>query len=201
MTRLTFWYDFASSYSYLSALRIEGLCEGTGIDLVWRPFLLGVIFQSQGWNTSPFNIYEAKGSYMVRDIARIARKRELPPFCLPSEFPQKSLLAARIGTLGSDEKWIADYTKSVFARQFADGDEIEDPETHVQLLNGLGLPGQEIVASAAVDADNKLKLRNNTERAQAFGLFGAPSFVTDDDEVFWGDDRLEDAIDWARKHA
>ncbi|MEM9582384.1 MAG: 2-hydroxychromene-2-carboxylate isomerase [Pseudomonadota bacterium] len=201
MTQLTFWYDFASSYSYLSALRIESLCGESGIKHVWRPFLLGAIFQSQGWNTSPFNIYEAKGAYMIRDIARVAQNRELPPFRLPSEFPQKSLLAARIGTLGANSEWIADYTKSVLARQFVDGLEVEEPETHVHLLNALGQPGKAIVSRAATDTDNKLKLRRNTELAQEMGLFGAPSFVTDDAEVFWGDDRLEGAIDWALKHA
>ena len=59
--RLEFWYEFASTYSYLSAMRIEALTADAGVTLVWKPVLLGPIFHAQGWNTSPFNIYPAKG--------------------------------------------------------------------------------------------------------------------------------------------
>ena len=53
--KLEFWYDFASTYSYLSAMRIEALAAPAGVEIVWRPFLLGPIFQAQGWTTSPFS--------------------------------------------------------------------------------------------------------------------------------------------------
>ena len=78
MRQLTFWFEFASTYSYLSAMRIEDMAEKAGVELVWKPFLLGPIFKSQGWNTSPFNLYPAKGNYMVRDIERIAQGRGIP---------------------------------------------------------------------------------------------------------------------------
>ncbi len=66
--RLEFWYDLASNYSYLSSVRIEDLAARSGVDVVWRPFLLGPIFKAQGWNTSPFNLYPAKGRNMIRDM-------------------------------------------------------------------------------------------------------------------------------------
>ena len=75
--RIEFWYDFASTYSYLSAMRIESLAAGAGVEIVWRPFLLGPIFRAQGWDTSPFNLYPAKGRYMVRDIERLAQRYRL----------------------------------------------------------------------------------------------------------------------------
>ena len=81
MSKLEFWYDFGSTYSYLTAMRIDRLAAASGIDVVWRPFLLGPIFKAQGWATSPFNVYPAKGRYMVRDIERIAAAREtFPPW-------------------------------------------------------------------------------------------------------------------------
>ena len=69
--RLEFWYEFASTYSYLTAMRIEALAEKAGVDVIWKPFVLGPIFSAQGWNTSPFNIYPAKGKYMVREMERL----------------------------------------------------------------------------------------------------------------------------------
>jgi 2-hydroxychromene-2-carboxylate isomerase len=72
---VVFWYEFASTYSYLSATRIEAEAERVGALIEWRPFLLGPIFKAQGWTTSPFNIYPAKDRYMVRDIERLAMAR------------------------------------------------------------------------------------------------------------------------------
>ena len=97
MTRrsvLEFWYEFASTYSYLTAMRIEPLAEAAGVDIRWRPFLLGPIFAAQGWTSSPFNLFPAKGRYMWRDMERQAAALGVP-FRKPDPFPQNALLAAR----------------------------------------------------------------------------------------------------------
>ncbi len=86
-SRLEFWYEFASTYSYLSAMRIEALAASAGVEIVWKPLLLGPIFRAQGWDNSPFNIYPAKGKYMVRDMERLAAARGLP-FRLPRPSPR-----------------------------------------------------------------------------------------------------------------
>ena len=91
---LEFWYEFASTYSYLSAMRIDALAAAAGVAVAWKPFLLGPIFKAQGWDTSPFNLYPAKGRYMVRDLERLAADRGLA-FVLPAVFPQNSLRATR----------------------------------------------------------------------------------------------------------
>ena len=70
MTAIDFFYEFASTYSYITAMRIAPLAEAAGVTVRWRPFLLGPIFKAQGWETSPFNLYPAKGRYMVRDCER-----------------------------------------------------------------------------------------------------------------------------------
>ena len=93
--QLVFWFDFASTYSYLSAMRIEDLARDAGVEIKWMPFLLGPIFQAQGWGNSPFNIYPAKGKYMWRDMERLCAVRGLP-FKRPSIFPQNSIRAARV---------------------------------------------------------------------------------------------------------
>jgi 2-hydroxychromene-2-carboxylate isomerase len=75
---LDFWFEFASTYSYPAAMRIGALAQDAGVIVRWQPFLLGPIFKAQGWENSPFNLYEAKGRYMWRDLERICAALDLP---------------------------------------------------------------------------------------------------------------------------
>ncbi|HXL68434.1 MAG TPA: DsbA family protein, partial [Xanthobacteraceae bacterium] len=95
MVTLDFWYDFASTYSYLTAARGEAAAKAAGVELRWRPFLLGPIFRAQGWETSPFVLYPARGTYMLRDLDRHLAALGLPELKPPQQFPSNSLLAAR----------------------------------------------------------------------------------------------------------
>ena len=188
---LTFWYDFASTYSYLSAMRVEAMASERGVRVQWRPFLLGPIFVSQGWNTSPFNVYPAKGRYMVRDMQRLAVARGLA-FAMPTPFPQNSLLAARVGTVGVAEGWIADFTRSVYEAEFAQGRDISSPVVLSGLLAKIGQDADRVLAAAQTQA-KKDALRATTDEAVRRDIFGAPSFTVGSD-LYWGDDRLEMAI-------
>lgn len=195
--RLEFWYEFASSYSFLSVMRIEALADAAGVELAWRPFLLGPVFLALGWNDSPFNIYPPKGRYMWRDLARLADKYGLP-FHVPSRFPRNGLLAARVALLGEEAGWIAPFSRAVMLANFADDRDIGEAAIVAEILGTLGLPAGELL-EAAQSTGNKLALRHQTERAAESGMFGAPSFRVGD-ELFWGNDRLEDALDWALRH-
>jgi 2-hydroxychromene-2-carboxylate isomerase len=189
--RLEFWYEFASTYSYLSAMRIDAVADQAGIDVVWKPFLLGPIFHAQGWSTSPFNVYPAKGRYMVREIERLTAARGLP-FRLPSPFPQNSLYAARLALIGHDEGWGPAFTRAVFTSQFSAGADISDKKALAAILTRMGLDAASLLAR--IDRpETKERLRQQTEVAQELGIFGAPSFLARD-ELYWGDDRLEQAI-------
>ena len=95
MTAIDFWYEFASTYSYPAAMRVEARAAERGVSVNWRPFLLGPIFADAGWRDSPFNIYPTKGRYMWRDMQRICDALGLA-LRRPEPFPQNSLLAARI---------------------------------------------------------------------------------------------------------
>lgn len=192
---LDFWYEFASTYSYLSAMRIERLAEAAGVAVRWRPFLLGPIFAAQGWSNSPFNIYAAKGKYMWRDMERLCLDAELV-FRRPDPFPQNGLLAARIALIGANEGWIADFSKAVYLAEFGAGHDISARETLSAILAKLGLDVEATLVHALGD-DNKARLKGQTEEAQRLEIFGAPSFVTATSELFWGNDRLEQALDWA----
>jgi hypothetical protein len=102
MVAVDFWYEFASTYSYPAATRIDSLAAERDVAVRWRPFLLGPIFAQAGWRDSPFNIYPAKGRYMWRDMERVCGALGLP-LTRPEPFPQNSLLAARVGRIGARE--------------------------------------------------------------------------------------------------
>lgn len=188
MSGIDFFYEFASTYSYLTAMRIAPLAETAGVTVRWRPFLLGPIFKSQGWDTSPFNLYPAKGRYMVRDCERQCAALGLA-FRLPEPFPQSTLTAARVALVGLAEGWGEDFSRAVYRAQFAEGRQIGDPSVIGELVRELGHDGAAALARTRSD-EIKARLRAETEEAQRLGIFGAPSFIATG-ELFWGNDRLE----------
>jgi 2-hydroxychromene-2-carboxylate isomerase len=189
-----FWYDFASTYSYPAAMRVEAVTKAAGVELVWRPFLLAPIFGSQGWNNSPFNIYPVKGRYMWRDLARICEADGLA-LNEPVSFPQNGLKAARLVLLGAEEGWAADFTRAVYLANFAGQKDISSEAVLAELLGGLGLDAEDLMARSNTP-ENKARLKTQSDEAAARGLFGAPSFTVGE-ELFWGNDRLEQAVAWA----
>jgi 2-hydroxychromene-2-carboxylate isomerase len=195
MKPLEFWFEFASTYSYVAAMRIEELCREGGVELVWRPFMLGPIFALQGWSDSHFNLNERRGSYMWRDLERLTDKFGLP-WRKPSRFPRPSSNPARVAAAFAREPWIGDFVRRVYVANFGEDREIDDPEVVAALLAELGRPATTL--QAALADERRAILRANTERAIALGMFGAPNCVIGD-ELFWGEEALDDAIDWARR--
>ncbi|MGA9499546.1 MAG: 2-hydroxychromene-2-carboxylate isomerase [Pseudolabrys sp.] len=194
---LDFWFEFASTYSYPAAMRISPLAEAAGVAVRWRPFMLGPIFKEQGWTTSPFNLFPAKGRNMWRDLERTCGTIGLP-FVRPTTFPQNTLLAARVALVGLAEAWGEDYCRAIYRAEFAEGRTVEETETIAGVLTGLGLDAGAVLDRAQSN-ENRSQLRAHTEEAQKLGIFGSPSFVTADGELFWGNDRLEAALNWARR--
>jgi 2-hydroxychromene-2-carboxylate isomerase len=189
-----FWYEFASTYSYLAAERAEGVARVMGVSLRWRPFLLGPVFAGQGWTTSPFNLFPAKGANMWRDIERIAARHHIA-WHRPSTLPRNGLLAARVALVGADEGWIANFSRAVFRANFIEDRDIGEPAVIAEIAAKLGLPAD--VLSRANDAEIKARLRAQTDEAMALGVYGAPSFTVGN-ELFWGHDRMEQAFQWAK---
>jgi 2-hydroxychromene-2-carboxylate isomerase len=196
---LDFWFDFASTYSYLAAARIRPLAAAAKVRVRFRPFLLGPIFKAQGWDTSPFNIYEAKGRYMWRDMERLAAELSLP-FRRPDPFPQNSLLPARVALFGLAQGWGEDFSIAVYHAQFVEDGRIDEPRTLAEILSRMNVDADATLEAAQSD-DIKSRLRAEVEAAQRLGVFGAPSFTTGDGELFWGNDRLERALKWAQRGA
>jgi 2-hydroxychromene-2-carboxylate isomerase len=192
-----FWFEFASTYSYPAVMRADALADRAGVAIRYRPFLLGPIFKAQGWDTSPFNIYETKGRYMWRDLERLCADLSIP-FCRADPFPQSSLLAARVAVAGEGQVWRDAFCRGVFRAQFGEGRRIDNPKVIAEVLEQTGAPAATILIHAGSEPV-KLKLRAETEQAAALGIFGAPSFVTPDGELFWGNDRLDAALAWTKR--
>ncbi len=194
MTTVAFWYDLASTYSYLAAMRVEAQAKASGVEIAWEPFLLGPIFARQGWTDSPFNLFPAKGLNMWRDLERQCEKYGMP-LVHPDIFPQNSLTAGRLALVGQDFGWTGDFTRAVFAAQFGQGKDISQIEVLAGILLELGLDADALLAEIQTPV-MKEALKDQGREADRIGIYGAPSFVTSDGELFWGNDRMEDAFDW-----
>jgi 2-hydroxychromene-2-carboxylate isomerase len=170
-----FRFEFASTYSYPAAMRIGELAGKSGVAVKFRPFLLGPIFAAQGWTTSPFNLFAAKGRHMWRDLERICEELALP-FRRPEPFPQSSLLAARVALVGLDQAWGKDFCCAVFRAEFAEGRRIDDPHTIGAILADLDADPAATLA-AAQSSPIKEKLRAETAEAVRLDLFGGQAFA------------------------
>jgi 2-hydroxychromene-2-carboxylate isomerase len=190
---LDFFFFYGSIHTYLSAMRITALAAPGAIAIRWRPFNLRAILIEQ--NNTSFARNPVRLAYNWRDIARRAARMGIA-FSGPAPYPaDPDLLALRVGTVAAHEGWCADYTRATFAAWFLDKRVAGAPESVARALAGLGRPAAEIVARAAAP-DIAERLAAETDAARALGIFGSPTFAVGN-EIFWGDDRLEDAIAFA----
>jgi 2-hydroxychromene-2-carboxylate isomerase len=189
------WFDLASNYSYLTLMRIDALAERAGVSVRWEPFLLGPMFEAFGWKSSPFVLQKEKGAYVWRDMERQAVKFGLP-WKKPARFPQNTVLPIRVALSGHDAPWVRPFCRALSRANFAEDRDISSVETVREVLASLGLAADEVLARAQ-SAEERPRLRAQVQRAQALGIFGAPTFLVDG-EMYWGNDRLEDALEAAR---
>lgn len=192
---IDFWFEFGSPYSYPAAMRVEKLASRYGIKVNWRAFLLGVVFREQGMADSPFNLYPAKGRYMWHDLERTSKALGIP-FQRPSEFPRNGLLAARVACCFDDTAWVGNFVRAVYRANFVVDTDIADPVVISSCIAGVG-EDPDAVLEQAQAPESKQKLREQTDEAMRIGIFGAPTIAVGD-ELFWGNDRLEDALAWAK---
>lgn len=194
---LDFWFEFASCYSYVAAMRVEEECARAGVESRWTPFLLGPLFTEQlGIRDSPFNVNPVRGRYMWRDLERLCEKYHLE-WRKPSVFPRHSVLSARVACALSGAPRERQAVREIFRANFALDEDISDRRVIVAALGRAGVAAEPVLARAE-SPEVKQQLRANTDRARALGMFGAPDFVVSG-ELFFGQDRLSDALDWARR--
>lgn len=193
MAQLDFWYSIGSTYSYLTVMRMGDYAERHGLEVCWRPFDVRHIMVTQ--NNIPFRDKPVKTAYMWRDMERRAERYGLP-IRVPAPYPLPNLpLANQVALLGMAEGWGEAYTVETYRRWFQQGQEAGSEPNLSDSLRAAGQDPGDVLPRAQSDAA-KAALARETATAQALGVFGSPSFVVGT-EVFWGDDRLDDAAEWA----
>jgi 2-hydroxychromene-2-carboxylate isomerase len=194
---IDFWFTMGSTYSYLSVMRLADVERSTGVTFRWRPFHLLLILQEM--KHIPFADKPAKSQYMWRDIARRAAMHGLPA-TLPAPYPAKqSVMANLVAIAGMREGWGADFVRAAYRRWFQAGEETGSEPNLSSSLRDIGQDPVRVLALATSAAVNETMLAE-TDAARTLGIFGSPTFTVGE-ELFWGDDRLDDAIGWYREGA
>jgi len=196
MAKIDFWFSIGSTYSYLTVMRLPEVAEATGVGFRWRPFNVRHVMIEQ--NNVPFANKPVKSAYMWRDIERRAKRYGLAPK-IPAPYPLPGLVLANlVATLGAEEGWVQDYVRATYRRWFEKSLPAgEDPNLSESLCE-IGQDPEQVLSRAQTDRIERA-LAASTDEAMELGVFGSPTFVVNG-EVFWGDDRLDDAILWARDH-
>ncbi len=193
MAKVDFWFSIGSTYSYLTIMRLPEIERTSGIEFRWRPFNVRHVMIEQ--NNIPFKEKPVKTAYMWRDIERRAERYGLNP-SLPAPYPLPGLVLANlVAKLGAKEGWVEDYTRATYRRWFEKGEPAGEEPNISESLKEIGCDPDLVLAEAQSERTNEA-LSAETHEAMRLGVFGSPSFVVNG-EVFWGDDRLEDAILWA----
>jgi len=186
MTRtLELYWDFSSPFAYLGSTQAEALAARTGATLVWRPMLLGAVFKALGVADAPILTWsEAKRGYYFKDLARWAEHWGVP-FRFPSRFPMMTVKALRVWFALPEDRRRA-FLDATFRAYWAEDRDINDEAT----LRALVGDGADDVMARCATKEVKDALFVSTQRAIDAGVFGAPTWVVDGKELFWGQDRI-----------
>jgi len=196
MKEIQFWFSIGSTYTYLSVTRIGAVAKETGASFSWQPFSVRKIMREM--DNVPFPpSKKVKVDYMWRDIERRAQGYGFSAQ-VPAPYPLAEFdLANRVAVLAMQEGWCEDYVQATYRRWFLDGEEAGGEPNLVETLSEIGQDRARVL-DLANSPDLEAAYLEQTARAQKLGIFGSPSFIVDG-ELFWGDDRLEDAIRWAQR--
>ncbi|KAF0116737.1 MAG: DsbA oxidoreductase [Rhodobacteraceae bacterium] len=192
MRTLDFFYFFGSGYAYLSVLRIDALASRAGVTVRWRPFNVRPLMRE---NNVMLRDEAQKVRYLWRDIERRAAHHGLPFVKAPIWPTEPDLLASRVGMVAAEEGWVQPYSVESFRAWYLDGLPLGTTDSLETILPRVGQdPARVLTLAAAPEAFARLEAE--TDAARRLGAFGSPTFVVGE-ELFWGDDRLDEAVDWA----
>ena len=194
MKPIDFWFSIGSTYTCLTVMRLPAYASDQGLTFNWRPFNVRTILVEQ--DNIPFAGKPVKAAYMWRDIERRAGKYGLQ-VSVPAPYPLEHLpLANQVALLGMQEGWGQNYVIATYLRWFQDGHPAGSDPNLSESLREIGQDPDRVIKAATSPAIEHA-LATETEEAKRLGVFGSPSFIVEG-EVFWGDDRLDDAVSWSR---
>lgn len=190
MPKIEFWLEYASTYSYLSVARIGRLADERGFEIDWQPFWLYPVREQLGL-PAPFPEGSPRERYMWRDLERRAKLLGLP-YHRPEVYPFNSVPVGRIALIAAREGWCRGFTEAAFRLHWTEGVLMPTAEN---IAAALASAGQDAIRIQALACSPEVKesFKEQANRALERGIFGSPSFVVGN-ELFWGDDRLEEAI-------
>ena len=196
MANIDFFFSIGSTYTYLSVTRILEVEKKNQVKFNWKPFSVRAIMKEM--NNIPFPKDKLnKVNYMWRDIER---RSEMYGFFAktPVPYPLTEFdLANQIAILGLEKGWGIDYVRLTYKKWFQEGKEPAVDPSITEVCKELNIDRDEVVSQAnSKEIINNYNL--NTNLARDNKIFGSPSFVVKK-EIFWGDDRMEDAINWYKK--
>ena len=197
MKNIDFYFSIGSTYTFLSVTRILDVEKKHQVKFNWKPFSVRAIMKEM--NNIPFPKDKInKVNYMWRDIERRAEgygffAKTPVPYPL-SEFD----LANQLAILGLEKDWGIDYIRLTYKKWFQEGKEPAIDPSITEVCRELNIDKDEIISQAnSKEIINNYNLNTNSARDNK--IFGSPSFIVGD-EIFWGDDRMEDAIKWLKKN-
>lgn len=189
------FFFLGSTYSYLTVMRIGEAAGAAGIEVRWRPFNVREIMIEM--ENIPFANKPVKAAYAWRDIERRAARHGLEFAGQPPYPVDPDLLANRVGVVAAEQGWCPEYAVASYRAWFLEKKPLGIGDNVAEVLTALGKDAGDIVTRANSD-EIAAKFAAETDAARALGIFGAPTFVVGE-EIFWGDDRLEEALEWASR--
>ena len=196
MQPIDFWFSIGSTYTYLAVMRIRGVGRDAGVAFDWKPFSVRELMQEM--DNIPFIGKPVKERYMWRDVQRRAEQYGFP-VSFPVEYPLEHFdLANRVAIVARQEGWCAEYVTTAYSLWFQHGLAAGSEANLDRCLAKAGHSPARVIDRADSEEIRKA-YEEATHEARSLGIFGSPSFVVEGREVFWGDDRLEDAVRWAMR--
>jgi 2-hydroxychromene-2-carboxylate isomerase len=188
--RASFYFDLGSPYAYLAAERISGLFTEAGLEQPeWQPVLLGGLFRAfdrDSWANGPGR------DEGIAEIERRAAAQGLPPLNWPEPWPGNTLFAMRAATFAKQTGRTVSFSLAGFRQAFAAGRDLSEPDNVLIAAAACELHPKALLKAVETEIV-KNALREATDSAAELGVFGVPSLLVNG-EVFWGDDRLEEAV-------
>jgi 2-hydroxychromene-2-carboxylate isomerase len=193
MSRTVFYFDLGSPYAYLAAERVSGLFTEAGLEQPeWQPILLGGLFQRFGRDSWANGPGRAKG---IAEVERRVSAYGLPPIAWPDPWPGNTLTAMRVATFAKQTGRTVSFSLAAFRQAFAAGRDLSDPDNVIIAGAACELHPRALLKAVQTEIV-KSALREATEAAGNRGVKGVPALVIGE-RVFWGDDRLEEAVEAA----
>ncbi len=199
MARVEFFFDCSSPWTYLAFHRIEDVCRETEAELVWRPILVGGVFNevNQGVYEQRANPVPAKLRYYGKDLADWARLYGIA-IGSPPVFPVNSVKAMRGVFVAEDHDRVSPYARAIFEAYWGELRDISQDEVLAEVVRRAGLPEDEFFRRIAAP-DLKARLRANTDELIERGGFGSPTIFVDQSDMYFGNDRLHLVAEAARR--